>query len=328
MQDALPLISVIVPIYNVEKYISKCLESILNQTYKNLEIILVDDCTPDNSGVIADTYAEKDSRVRVIHKATRGGVSAARNSGIEASCGAYVCFVDGDDYVMADYVEYLFNLAKNDCDITLTTDMFNNFDDKQNTDDSVRVYTPEQTTISILCYNIPIGVYCKLFKRSFLGNDIRFLEELFIGEGFNFNTTAFQRANCVVVGHRKIYYYRRDNPTSATTKFSIEKWENGLYAIDLIKQNFILHSDQLERAWQFAYWRTHSDAYDALVLANAQKDYPEFYRKCLMVIHKFWIALKVPISKQNRLRAIVMGICPKIIPMAMRRRRKKYNAEV
>lgn len=329
MKMSLPLISVIVPIYNVEKYIMQCIESIRKQTYTNLEIILVNDCTLDNSGAIADIFASEDNRIKVIHKEKNEGVSAARNTGINASTGEYICFVDGDDYVMEDYVEYLYNLIYDDADITLTTDMFNNFNiKKQNSENNIMIFTPEQATIAILCYNIPIGVYCKLFKRDFLGEDIRFLEELFIGEGFNFNTTAFQRANHIVVGHKKIYYYRRDNPTSATTKFSVEKWENGLHAIDLINQNFILHSDQLKSAWKFAYWRTHSDAYDVLVLANAEKQYPEFYIKCLKEVRKFGIAFKVPISKQNKLRALVMGICPKAIPWAMRARRKKYRVEV
>lgn len=324
-----PLISVIVPLYNVGNYAAKCIESIQGQSYSNIEIVLVDDCTPDESGRIADKYAEIDKRIKVIHKSTRGGVSAARNTGIEASCGTYVCFVDGDDYVMEDYVEYLFNLIRNDSDITLTTDMFGNFDLKQNNYDNIEIYSPEQATVSILCYNIPIGVYCKLFKRSFLGNDIRFLEKLFIGEGFNFNTTAFQKANHVVVGHRKIYYYRRDNPTSATTKFSIEKWENGLYAIDEIKKNFILHSNKLDEAWDFAYWRTHSDAYDVLVLANAQKEYPDFYKRCVKVVrHNFTSAFKVPVSKSNLARAVIMGMCPRAIPWAMNQRRKRYNAQV
>ena len=93
-----PLISVIVPVYKVEKYLHRCVDSILNQTYRNLEIILVDDGSPDNCGAICDEYAAKDNRIRVIHQENTG-VSAARNAGLEACTGEYVAFVDSDDYV-------------------------------------------------------------------------------------------------------------------------------------------------------------------------------------------------------------------------------------
>lgn len=101
-QDA--LISVIVPIYNVEKYLPKCVDSILCQTYPNLEVILVDDGSPDRAGEICDAYAEKDSRVRVIHK-RNGGLSSARNAGIDIAQGDYLSFVDSDDWIEPDTYE-------------------------------------------------------------------------------------------------------------------------------------------------------------------------------------------------------------------------------
>lgn len=99
-----PIISVIVPVYNVEKYISRCIESILGQSHSALELILVDDGSSDSSGAICDEYARKDSRTRVIHK-ENGGVSSARNEGIKKAQGDWLCFVDGDDYVECDYLE-------------------------------------------------------------------------------------------------------------------------------------------------------------------------------------------------------------------------------
>ena len=104
-----PLISVIVPCYNVEEYLPKCIESILNQTYRNLEILLVDDGSPDNCGRICDEYAAKDSRIRIIHK-KNGGLSDARNAALDVMTGEYVTFIDSDDYVSDDYVEYLYKL--------------------------------------------------------------------------------------------------------------------------------------------------------------------------------------------------------------------------
>ena len=106
-----PKISVVLPIYNVEKYLEKCMESIFNQTYKNLEILLVDDGSPDGCPALCDAYAKKDKRVRVVHK-KNGGISDARNAGVAESSGQYIAFVDSDDYVESDYIEYLYSLIK------------------------------------------------------------------------------------------------------------------------------------------------------------------------------------------------------------------------
>ena len=106
-----PLISIIVPCYNVERYLPKCVDSILNQTYKNLEVWLVDDGSPDRCGEICDEYARKDLRVKVIHK-KNGGLSDARNVAIDVATGSYIICIDSDDHVTFDHVETLYNLVK------------------------------------------------------------------------------------------------------------------------------------------------------------------------------------------------------------------------
>lgn len=106
-----PLISIIVPIYNVEKYLERCVESLRAQTYGNLEIILVDDGSPDGCPAICDAYAKKDDRIRVIHQ-KNAGLSGARNAGIDASKGAYLAFVDSDDYVAPDFIRALYDLLQ------------------------------------------------------------------------------------------------------------------------------------------------------------------------------------------------------------------------
>lgn len=102
-----PLISIIVPVYNVENYIDKCLQSILNQSYENLEVLLIDDGSVDHSGEICDDYARMDKRIRVFHQINKG-VSSARNKGLELSAGKYIVFIDADDYVKPDYLEILY----------------------------------------------------------------------------------------------------------------------------------------------------------------------------------------------------------------------------
>lgn len=113
------LITIIVPVYNIENYITRCIESVINQTYKNLEIILVDDGSKDNSGKICDEYEKKDERIRVIHK-INGGLSDARNAGIEQARGILITFLDGDDYIEENHIEYLYNmLIKYNADISV-----------------------------------------------------------------------------------------------------------------------------------------------------------------------------------------------------------------
>lgn len=103
-----PLITIVIPIYNVENYLHKCVDSVINQTYTNLEIILVDDGSPDKCGEICDEYEKIDSRIKVIHK-SNGGLSDARNAGIDIASGKYISFIDSDDYVDQDYIEFLYN---------------------------------------------------------------------------------------------------------------------------------------------------------------------------------------------------------------------------
>lgn len=194
--------------------------------------------------------------------------------------------------------------------------------------DDVRIWTGEDAVEAILCYKVPIGCYCKMFKREVL-KTTRFIPEVFIGEGFNFNVAAFQKSNRILAGKLKTYFYRRDNPTSAMTKFSIKKCECGLKALDIIKENLQIHTDRVQTAWEFADWRTHSDFYDAMVLAKVKNEYPEFYRKCLNVTkQRTLVALKVPTTRSNKIRAILMRVCPAIIPFMLKIREKRHNVNI
>lgn len=320
-----PLISVVVPIYNTGLYLQRCIESLINQSYENIEVILVNDGSTDNSKQICDGYKEKDTRIKVIHKKNEG-VSRARNTGIHQSSGQYVCFVDGDDFVMQDYVEYLHDLIGEKSEISLTTDMFGNFSKNQVSEEVKEFWTPEKAVESILCYRVPIGCYCKMFKREFLlKNNLLFSSDIFIGEGFNFNVDCFQRANSIVRGNRKVYYYRRDNELSATTKFSEEKWVNGIYALDYMKERFIINSEKIRRAWEYAEWRTYSDAYDAMILSGEINYKSELYIECNANIKLgFWKSIKVPVSLQDKIRAFILMVCPKMIPFAMKIRKMIY----
>ena len=190
------LISVIIPVYNIEIYIKRCVNSIINQTYKNLEIILVDDGSTDNSGKICDDYEKKDARIKVIHK-ENGGLSDARNCGIEKSNGKYITTVDGDDFVTEKYVETLYNLIiENSADIS----SINRFDFLENDANGkcikveyynncpkVTVFSSKEYEIKSLlkAYTNPIvvlqGHYHERLKLCFLPTDTECLHGYWFG---------------------------------------------------------------------------------------------------------------------------------------------------
>ena len=323
-------VSIIVTIFNVEKYLPKCIDSIIQQTHKNIEIILVDDGSPDKCPQICEDYKRKDDRIVTIHK-KNAGVSAARNSGLDIATGKYICFADGDDYLMEDYIEYLLDMAvDNAAEISLTTEMFTNYQNQQTLNTHTSIRTGEDATEGILCYRIPIGVYCKLFDRQYITEyGLRFIEEIFMGEGFNFNTAAFQRADKVVIGNRKVYFYRQDNPTSATTLFSERKWNNGLYAIDRIENDLHIKSDRICKALKYARWHTCSDAYDMMVLAKAETLYPALYEYCLEITKRdSKIGFSVPCSRKEKIRSLIFSICPRVMPLLISLRRKMHGVKI
>ena len=318
-------ISVIVPVYNVEKYIGKCIKSITNQDYENIEIILVDDGSKDQAGKICDDYALKDKRIRVIHK-KNGGVSSARNIGIESSTGEYIAFVDGDDYVEKDYISYLLSLIKNNsADVSLSMSYFTDYQKKQTENDKTKVITGKEAAIQIMSYNIAIGVYNKLFSKSAIIGKVKFDEDLCMGEGFNFNTDVFQRVEKVAIGYRKIYFYRKNNSESVTTKFDAQKWKNGLLAIEKIKNKLVIKDREMVNAWKFANWRTHVDIYNLLIATKNEKNYNELYKKCLKEGKKNWkYAFKNPTARREKIRAISMIIFPRILPFVYNLRKRIF----
>lgn len=160
------LVSVIVPVYNVEKYIDKCVESLLNQDYKNIEVILVDDGTPDRSGDIIDRLKEEDHRIVVIHQENHG-VSSARNAGMAVASGEYITFVDGDDWVDANYVTYFVDLLeKSSCDVVMNKNNYSGCNDISNNNFSV--ISAEKAIEWIYLGDLFVAVWNKMYRRSVL----------------------------------------------------------------------------------------------------------------------------------------------------------------
>lgn len=178
-KSSTPLISLIVPVYNISKYLERCVDSIINQSYGNMEIILIDDGSTDHSGQICDAYSQKDKRVRVIHK-INGGLSSARNAGLDAIKGQYVGFVDGDDFIDKYMYETLVKaILDNDADIVQTG--FHHTDENGKIEDEITFKEASYDTLDDMFHarfkenNIHVGVWTKLYKSTIFKN-IRFIE--------------------------------------------------------------------------------------------------------------------------------------------------------
>lgn len=220
-----PLISVIVPIYDVEKYLARCVDSIVNQTYKNLEIILVDDGSPDLCPQMCDDYAEKDSRIKVVHK-KNGGLSDARNAGMAVAKGEYISFIDSDDYVSDDFFECLLDVMnKENSDIAECSvvklyedNRFDEFSD----DLSVKTYDT-QDAMSVLIAENPFHqhVWNKLYKTE-LVRDIPYAVGKLNEDEF-WTYQVFGRANKVSKLNKTMYYYFQRNSSIMGVGYNIRR---------------------------------------------------------------------------------------------------------
>lgn len=195
-------ISVIIPIYNVEKYLAKCIESVLGQTYKNLEIILIDDGSPDNCGKICDKYAYSDRRIRVIHK-QNGGVSSARNAGLDIATGEWIYFLDPDDWIEIDTMEKVLKKATETKADMCFFDYENAFEDNSvfvSTLHSDKTLFTNMKDYGALCtYSQAASVWSYIVKAPLILDNIRFDENLYRGEDVVFNFQLY--------GHIKSFSY-------------------------------------------------------------------------------------------------------------------------
>lgn len=214
------LISVIVPVYNVEKYLERCIDSLLVQTYKNLEIILVDDGSTDKSGKICDSYRVQDSRVVVIHK-VNGGVSSARNVGIDSSRGEYIGFIDSDDWVDERMYEVLLrNLILYEADISdINSITIDHYEIIKNKAEKIDVKDGQDMLRDYFMLD-KYSVCRKLYKKSIIGN-IRFPVGK-INEDICTNFKFLKNAKRIVKSSLIMYYYF-SNPNSITGTVFKEK---------------------------------------------------------------------------------------------------------
>lgn len=251
-------VSIIVPVYNVEKYLSRCIDSLMNQTLRDIEIILVDDGSTDSSPKRCDNFAIIDSRIKVIHK-KNGGLGFARNSGLEIATGEFVAFVDSDDYVDLNMYETLYSQAKKYNLDTLFCG-FNNVDKKNNIHpvsevDSQKIFDSQKKIVIFLMDmigtepNLPVdrkyqmSVWHAIYSRNSIeNNNIRFCSEKeFISEDIIFHIDYLQKANKIGIIPDPMYYYCDNaDSSSLSTSFRKDRFERYVILYEEICKRLII----------------------------------------------------------------------------------------
>lgn len=269
-------VSIIVPIYNVEKYIKECINSIMKQTYTNIEIILVDDGSKDQSGKICDEYSKKDTRIRVVHK-KNGGLSSARNLGIELATGEYLFFIDSDDILFKNSIEVLVNCLKQSGAEIVLSRFTRNENDLTKIDTSFSFFnlSKDEIITKILLQRdqslYSVASPTKLFKRNIFEN-IRYPEGQ-LNEDMGIILLLIHKAKQIGIADFTSYYYRVNDDSITNLSFSKKR-------MDLIKMTRLMQSQIAD------YFPKHEDegkilmfsrAFELYAIANATTKKDEFY---------------------------------------------------
>lgn len=309
------LISIIVPIYNVEKYIEKCVKSLLKQDYANIEIILVDDGSPDHCAEIIDALAQRDKRIIVIHKRNQG-VSSARNIGIETAKGEYLMFVDGDDWVDSDYVSYFLNLVEEFCcDIGMNK---NNYSISAIISNENRYSVTSEKVIEwIYLGHIFVAVWNKIYKTSLLKeNKICFNKDIWYGEGMLFNIECLQYIDKVAIGEKSIYH-QTFNSDSAMRKFNLKSNYCGIESLELQRKLWKKKSKAIEDMWIYHRYCFNRSIIDGLVRSDMISSNNEVFDECVYNLRK---DISIPLKTEKELRKLIGWIGYYICPMFMAKR--------
>lgn len=302
-----PLISIIVPVYKVEKYLEKCIQSIINQTYNNLQIILVDDGSPDNCGKICDKYAQKDNRIEVIHK-TNGGLSDARNVGISKAKGKYIGFVDSDDYIEKSMYEDLYNLMEEKQSDVCICNFYNvvgNNKVLKNPNNGIQEYNKIDILREILVDSkIQSYAWNKLYKKELFDN-IKYP----VGKKYeDIGTTFYILEKCnkiIVTGTPEYYYLNRDDSivNNVNEKTITDYIELITERYDYIEKNL----KELDQYNKYYLTKTLITAYNDIVnLKNIEnetrKKFNDLYEKVKKIIECHEVEFISLLSEEQRMQ--------------------------
>lgn len=325
-----PLVSIIVPVYNVEKYIKDCLDSISDQTYKNIEIIVVDDGTQDRSGKIAEECTKRDRRIKVIHQ-KNGGLSVARNTGYNVANGEYIIFVDSDDAIAPDCVEYMLWLIETSkTNMAMAINYYDYYQRNQIQDDKIELIAADKIIEKIEYQIWGEQVWSKIYRKSYLDKyRIRHFPEILFGEGHTFNIYALDRAGDVAIGQRRVCYYR-NNPESSTRKFAWDKRHQTMEPALQYRNKVISKKNKsLRRAFKYHVWANAFYIYKGILSLDDSekysKDLKKYCRRLRTEILGPLLADSLSIPREYKKWAIKVFLSPKKMAIKKNEEEAEYR---
>lgn len=235
-----PLISILIPAYNAAAFLPQCLDSVLNQTYEDLQVVIVDDGSRDDTFDVCQEYASADSRVEAFHQENQG-VAATRNALLEKVRGDYVLFVDADDWIESDMVEYLISLAtKYDSGMVMCDRVINDATPSIE-EPKIRILSQEKAIRDFLYHDYFVGSLCnKLFKSGLLHGE-RFRDGISYGEDALFCWGLLQKMQRVVVSDKQLYHYRMNTGSISHQSFDAKKMSG--------HQTWTIITEEVEKFW-------------------------------------------------------------------------------
>ncbi|MBR1796582.1 MAG: glycosyltransferase family 2 protein [Clostridiales bacterium] len=325
----MPKISVIIPVYNVEKYLRKCLDTVINQTFSDLEIILIDDGSTDGGLSVCKEYESLDQRVHVYHK-PNGGLSSARNYGIDKATGEYIGFVDSDDYISEDMYEVLYrNIITYNADISLCGlyDIYNGIPQKVNNDHLVIEANAEETIKIVMESEITsVTAVNKLYKRE-LFDKVRYPEGKVSEDAFVIVDLLMECNKAVITSDQKYYYIHREGSIT-TLKFRPQH----LHVLEAYEKNYRLIEKSYPSLIPIAKMRlcwAHFNVLDKLVFDNTE-EYRETKNDIIKYLkqHYLFIIKNKYFTKSRKISISLLMISKGLYKACVQLQRKRYQIEV
>lgn len=275
------MISIIIPVYNVFQYLNACIQSVVNQSYRDFECILVDDGSSDGSEIICDQWELKDSRIKVIHQSNQG-VSKARNRGITEAQGEYIAFIDSDDWIEENYLTALLEpIAKDVCDLSVMGMIsdYNNGTSIKSIAPKGKINFSSQNNYNFVELErkfLLFGPCTKLYKKSIIDQyNITFNPEFSYGEDLIFNYEYLNYVTSIYVIDKAYYHYRILNSTNLSSKFNVNIFNINYFQWNILKEFHIKKQIYNIQAKDFLYTRLWGIIYDSIFLIHKhKKEYP------------------------------------------------------
>lgn len=310
-------ISIIVPVYDVEKYLENCIESILNQTFKDFELILVDDGSTDNSGKICDIYEKKDSRIKVIHK-NNGGLSSARNAGLDIACGKYVGFIDSDDSIHPRMYEILYDLIKKyESDISCCNykKIYDIFKDEYENVNSLEVIEMSNIEAIKNLYDKEIGVKlviaCNKLYRKNLFDNIRYKVGRVHEDEFMAHRILYNCKKITYVDNELYYYLQREGSIMSQISYK-RKVDTLLSKSDRMrfcnKVGLTSMSDNICKTYEFEFFNLYKQ------LLNEDSENAEFLKEIRrdFILNLYILLRQKDIHIKEKISCLIFAVSPKV----------------